>query len=134
MLIVFLLQMMPFLSIWNHCNNNFFFTFWVIFWNIGSIYFFFFSIQNIKSNCYFIFLNFFSNQLFWWKLYSFSVIFTYKRFNFSYSLCIFFLFLHDLVRLLQRIQKNEIYRFYFFIQSREFIYDPVRLGFILWHL
>ena len=31
---------------------------WVIFWNISRIYFFFFRIQIIKSNCYIIFLKF----------------------------------------------------------------------------
>ena len=67
------------------------FTIWAMFWNISSIYFFFFSIQDIKSNNYIIFLKFFSIIFFWWKIYPFPVIFIYKRFIFGYSLRIFFL-------------------------------------------
>ena len=71
---------------------------------IGRIYFLFFSIQNIKNNCSIIFLNFSPIFFSWWKIYSFPVIFIYKRFNFCFSLQIFFLFLHDLTRLLKCIE------------------------------
>ena len=64
-----------------------FFTIWVMFWNISRIYFFFFSIQNIKSNWCIISLKSFSIIFFWWKICSVSVVFIYKRFNFCYSLC-----------------------------------------------
>ena len=53
------------------------------------IYFFFFSIQNIKGNCFIIFLRCFPIIFFWWKMYSFSYIFIYKRFNFCYSFSMF---------------------------------------------
>ena len=38
-------------------KNNAFFTIWVMFSNINRIYFFFFSIQNIKRNCSIILSN-----------------------------------------------------------------------------
>ena len=44
-----------------------FFTIWVMFWNIGRIYFFLFSIQNIKSNCSIILLKLFRIIFFCWK-------------------------------------------------------------------
>ena len=34
-----------------------------MFWKISRIYFFFFSIENIDSNCYIIFLNFFQSSI-----------------------------------------------------------------------
>ena len=37
MLIVFYCKIMPSFFIWNHCKNNFIFTIWAMFWNIGSI-------------------------------------------------------------------------------------------------
>ena len=49
------------------------------------IYIFFFSIQNIKSKYYIIFLNFTEIIFFWWKIYSFALILICKRFNFCYS-------------------------------------------------
>ena len=83
-------------------------------WNISSIYiFFFFSIQNIKCSCYIIFLKFSPITFSWWKTYFLLVIFIYKRFNFCNSLWIFFLFLHDLTRLLQRIESS-YYLFYWY--------------------
>ena len=63
-----------------------------LFWNICRICFLLFSIQNIKSNCYTIFIIFFSIVFFWWKIYSFLVVFIYQRFNFCYSLQILFYF------------------------------------------
>ena len=53
------------------------------------IYIFFFSIRNIESNYYIIFLNFTPIIFFWWKIYSFPLIFICKRFNFCYSFRIF---------------------------------------------
>ena len=60
--------------------------------------------QNIKSNYYIIFLKIFPIIFFWWKIYSFPFIFIYKMFNLCYSVRIF-LFLYDLKRLLQHIEK-----------------------------
>ena len=51
---------------------------WVMFWNISRIYIYFFSIQNIKSNCYIFFLKFLRITFFWWKMYSLPVISTWK--------------------------------------------------------
>ena len=76
-------------SVWNHLQNNLFFKIWVMFWNINRIYFFIFSIKNIKSNCYIIFFIFFPIIFFWWNIYSFLVLFIYKRFDFCYSLQMF---------------------------------------------
>ena len=66
-------------SIWTHFKNNLLFTIWVMFWNISRLFVFFFSIRNIKNNCYIIFLKYFRVIFFWWKIYSFPVIFTYKK-------------------------------------------------------
>ena len=102
--------------------------------------FFLFHVQNIKSNCYIIFLNFFPTMFFWWKIYSFQFIFIYKWFNLCYSFSIFPISLwfeatvtaywKDLSFLLIEF----ICAFLFFIQSGESIYDPLRFWFILWHL
>ena len=64
----------------------------------------FFSIQNIKSNCFIIFLKLFWNIFSWLKIYFFPVISIYKKLNFCYSLWIFFWFLHDLMQLLKCIE------------------------------
>ena len=75
-----------------------FFTIWFMFWNISRLYLFFFSIQNIKNNCYIIFLKHFLIIFFWWIVYFFPVIFINKRLNFCYILWIVFYFLiiyHD---------------------------------------
>ena len=61
-----------------------------MFWNM--VYLFYFIIQNIKSNCYLSFLNFFPIIFFWCKIYSFPVLFIYKRFTFYYSLRVFLAF------------------------------------------
>ena len=45
-----------------------------LFWNISKIYFFLFSMQNIKNNCHIIFLEFFSIIFFLWKSYYFLII------------------------------------------------------------
>ena len=65
---------------------------WVIFWNIRKIYFFFFHIQNIKSNYYIVFLKIFPIIFFWWKIYFFLLLFIYKRLNFCDYLSMFFYF------------------------------------------
>ena len=59
--------------------------------HIEDSFFSFFSIQNTESNCYIIFLKFFAVVFFWWKLYSFPVIFIYKWFNFCCPLWSFFI-------------------------------------------
>ena len=94
---------MSFFSIWSHKKKNLLFTIWIMFWDIGRIYFFFFNIQNIKSNSvshiYIIFLKFFPIIFFWWKIYSFPVIFQFLLF-FAYLCWV----LHDLTQALQRIE------------------------------
>ena len=139
MLIVFYCKIMPFFSIWDHSENSWFFANWVMLWNINRIYFFFFNIQNIKRNCYMIFLKFFPIIFFLWKIYSFSLIFIYKRFNFRYSLQIFFYFFEIWRNCYSKFKAfiiffmGEIYCcfFVFFIQSGESIYDPPWFGFIV---
>ena len=75
------------------------------------ILYIYFSIQNIKSNCYIIFLNFFSSHLFLMEnLFLLSYIYLEK----GYFLLFFadlFLFLHDLTQLLQPIESIS-YLFY----------------------
>ena len=87
-----------------------------MFKNLSRIQFFWSSIQNIRSNCYFseIFLKFFSIIFFWYKIYSFPVIFVCERFNFSFYFLIFcYSFADDVTRLLHPL--NICYLFYWFI-------------------
>ena len=65
MQIIFLLQddVIP-LFICLELLTEFFLTLWVMFWNISWKYFFFFNVQNIKSNCQIFFPQMFSNHLF----------------------------------------------------------------------
>ena len=46
----------------------------LIFWNIGWTYFHFCNIQNIKSNCWIIFLKLFAVIYFWWVIFLILVI------------------------------------------------------------
>ena len=64
-----------------------FFTTRINFWDISwtASISFFFSIQNIKSNCRIIFLQRFPIICFWQITYSFLVIFIYKRYNIGKS-------------------------------------------------
>ena len=86
------------------------------------------------------FFNFFESSFSNGK-YSFPVIiFIYKRFNFCYSFCIFFIFwwFNATVavywkHLLSFSLLGFIVAFLFFIQSGESIYNPPWFGFILWH-
>ena len=55
----------------------------------------------------------------WWLIYSFPVIFIYKRIHFWYSLRTFFTFLHDLMGLLLSSLIGFIVDILFFIQSGE---------------
>ena len=133
---VFYRKIMSFFSVWDHWNNNLFFTIWSLFWKIRMIYFCFFSIQNIKSICYIIFLDFFWITFFWWKVYSFQL------YLFLQGL-IFFIFygsFHDLMWPLQRIENiylfiDSIYLcfFYYYPIRRIYIWST-RFRFILWHL
>ena len=98
-----------------------------------DIFFFLFGIQKIKSNCYINVLKFFSIIFFWWKIYSFPVIFTYKRFSFCYSLQIFFYSFMILSNCCSTLRTFTIFlligfvaAFLFFIQSGDSIYDPRR--------
>ena len=76
-----------------------------------------------------VFLKFFPTIFFWQKMYSFPVIFIYKRRNVCYSLWMFFLLLHDLTRMLQHIE-NIYYLFYWcnflllfcFLSNQENVY------------
>ena len=73
--------------------------------------------------CYIIFLRFFPLIFFWWNIYSSPDIFIYKMFNLLFFQN-FFLFLHDLTRLLQRM-KNII----FFIDEIHccfYVFYPIR--------
>ena len=101
----------------------------------------YFSIQNIKSNCYIISLIFFSIVFLWWENYFFSVILIYKSLNFCYSLWIFLISSWFNVavtlywkHLLSSLLMGFIFAFLFFIQIGESIYDPQRFGFLLLHL
>ena len=102
--------------------------------------FFLFDVQNIKSNCYIIFLNFFPTMFFWWKIYSFQFIFIYKWFDLGYSFSIFPIssWFEATVtaywKHLSFLLIEFICAFLFFIQSGESIYDPLRFWFILRHL
>ena len=58
-----------------------FFKIQINFWNVSWTYSFLFNIKNIKNNCPIILLERFPDIYFWWIIYSFSIIFIYKRFN-----------------------------------------------------
>ena len=76
-----------------------------MFWNKNKIFFFIFRVQNIKSNCYIIFLKCFQIIIFWWKIYSFQLYLFIKGLIFV-ILCRSFFFFHNLTRLLQRIESS----------------------------
>ena len=59
--------------------NNLFFTIWVVFGNISRIYFFFFSIQIFKSNCYIIVTNFFQSSFSDWNFIRSQLCLSIKR-------------------------------------------------------
>ena len=59
---------------------------------LGWKYFFFFSIQNVKSNFWIIFLKLFPTIYFWWIIYSFPIIFIYKLVNIWNSFWMWFNF------------------------------------------
>ena len=116
-------------SIWNHEKNNLFLTNWVM-W---IFFFLFFSMQNIKGNCYIIFLKFFPVIFFLMKIYSLPFTFVYKDLIFV-TLSEFFQFLHDLMWLSQRIESIFYLSYWwdlccFFIKSRGPIYNPTWFGF-----
>ena len=105
-----------------------------MFWNISRIYIYFFSIQNI------IFVNFFPIIFFWWKVYSLPLMFIYKRFNFCYSLWMFFYFFivqsdgYSVLKTSIIFFIDRIYCcFFYFLPNKENLYDPLRLKLILWH-
>ena len=106
-----------------------------------DIYFFFFSIQNMEINCSIIFLKFFPNIFFWWKIYSFPVIIIYKKFRFV-ILCWFFFFISSWFNATVTTYWKHSYflliefivAFLFLIKSGESIYGPPQFGFVLWHL
>ena len=68
-----------------------FFTTWVMFWNINKKKKIFLSIQNIKSNCYIIFLKLFSIIFFCSKMCPFSVIYIFIKGLVFVNLCRLFL-------------------------------------------
>ena len=67
--------------VWDQSDNVLFFTIPVSFWNTNWTCFHFFIIQNIKRNCWILFLRCFSVDYFWWVFHSIPVIFIYKCFN-----------------------------------------------------
>ena len=79
-------------SVLNHQKSNLFFTIWVVFWNVGKAYFRFFFIEHIKRNCRIFLLKLFPVIYFWWVIYSFTVIFAYKRLSICCSFRIFSIF------------------------------------------
>ena len=122
-------------------KNNAFFTIWVMFSNINRIYFFFFSIQNIKRNCSIILSNIPRSSFSGGKLIPSQLIYLWNvLFLSSFADLFFFLFPHNLTWLLWHIESIYYFlligyvTFPFFIQSRESIYDPPWFIFILWHL
>ena len=92
-------------------KHNLFFMLWVLFWNVGRIYFLVFCTQIIKSNRKIILLKYFPIIFIWWVIYSFLSMVIYKRFNFWYSFRFFSIFFHGLMRLLQRVE-DIYYHFY----------------------
>ena len=129
-----------FLFVWNHSYHFLVFTIRINFWDISWIYFFFFNIQNIKNNCR-IFLKGFPIIHFWWIIYSFPVIFIYKRFNIWSYFCIspnFFITQCNSYRILKTFV-NCVFRinycFFFFISvENQYINQNLLLKVNLWHL
>ena len=107
--------------------------------NKHYVFFLFLAYERLRTILRLYFFKYSPNMFSWWVIYSFSVIFSYKRFNFCYFVWRF-LFLHDLAWLLQCTES--IYLFYWwdlllcflFIQSGEYLYDPLHLKFNLWYL
>ena len=135
---------MPSFSIWNHEKNNLFFTIWIQSWTMSRIPFLFLSKTLWAFFTLFfsiLFFFFFSIIFFWWKIYSFPVIFIYRRFNFCYSSRIFssfFMIYWDCYSVLKAfifyLFIRFIVAFLVFIQSVESTYDPSQFKFILWYL
>ena len=113
-----------------------------MFWNIEGIYIFVFSIQNIQSSFYIIFLKFFSTIFFWWIVYSFPVIYIYECLNFCYSFSMFSYFFiiqrnyYSVLKTFVILFIDGIYccLFVFYPVKIIYIYDPPPSRFILWHL
>ena len=101
--------------------------------------FFFFIMQNIESNRSISFSQVFSQSSFTDVKFIPSNLYLLIKGFILLILCISFLLLQDLMRLLQHIESiyyiflliRFIVAFLFFIQSREYLYDPILLGFIL---
>ena len=112
-----------FFFIWNYEESYLFFMGWAMFSNISRVYFFFFNMQKIKSNFRIIFLKCFPVIYFWQIIYSFPIIFIYKRFNVWNSLFLDAIqFLYDLMQPLPHIENIYDHHFFgfiyvFFIQS-----------------
>ena len=84
MQIAFLLQDNAIVLLFLHLESLrelFVFKGWVIFWNRSWTYFFFFNMQNIRSNCWIIFLKRFAIMYFYGIIYSLPVIYIYTWFN-----------------------------------------------------
>ena len=97
-------KIIPSFSIWNYKKNNLFSRIWILFWNIGKIYFSFLACKALTAVVRLFFSNFIMGYLFFP-----SFIYLLK----VWFLLFFedlFLFLHDLTQLLHRIESI----FYFF--------------------
>ena len=59
---------------------------WVMFWNISTIFTFsFLAYKTLRANITLFFSILLQSFFFWWKIYSFALIFICKRFYFCYS-------------------------------------------------
>ena len=118
----------------------FFFTIWVIFWNLSRICIFFFSVQSIKSNCCIIFLKYFLIIFSWWVILSLLYLFVKGLiFIILYGSFLISSWFNATVKgywkhLLSLLLIEFIAAFSLFIQSGKSIYDSPQFGFILWHL
>ena len=92
-----------------------------MFWKISRIYFFFFSIQKIKKNCYVIFLKFSAIIFFWLKISFVPVIFIIKVLIFVILCRSFFLSLHNLSWML-----TYLLSFFDWIYCCHFVFYPIR--------
>ena len=70
------------LSIWNHYKNNLLFMILVMFWNIKRIYISFLAYKTLRAIVPLFFSSFFQSS---WKIFSFPIIFIYKRLNLWYG-------------------------------------------------
>ena len=119
MRVIFYCNIMPSFS-FGIIKRKTYFPQWVMFWNIGRIYFFFFSIQH---NRWINFLNFSPTIFFWWVIYCFPVIFIWDDFILLFFAGLFCC-LYNLTQQLQHIET--ICFFYWRGISLLFSFYPIR--------